>query len=348
MIRLCVAFGGRSSEYEVSCTSAYSVIKNIDRTKYMTVLVGITKQGVWYRYTGSTEKIKDGSWCGEKDFLTPCRLPQSYGDHAIYTDNERLPIDVFFPVMHGENCEDGTLQGALSLCGIPFVGSGCTASAVAMDKAFTKRIVRGEGIPQAEELVFTRRALMTDMHSALMAVGEKFTYPVFVKPANAGSSVGVSKVRSESELEAALIAAAECDGKVLVEEFIPGNEFEVAVIGNQAPAASCVGEIVPGSEFYDYDTKYVNDTAAYYIPARLSAEVSDKIRDYAVRIFTLLGCRGLARVDFISDGERVIFNEINTLPGFTPISMYPKLQINGGLTYSQLIDRLIDLAQEKE
>ena len=348
MIKLCVAFGGRSSEYEVSCNSAYSVIKNIDKTKYLTLLVGITKEGVWYRYTGSIEKIKDGSWCEEKDSLTPCRLPQSYGDHAIYTDNERLPIDVFFPVMHGANCEDGTLQGALTLCGIPFVGSGCAASAVAMDKAFTKQIVRKVGIPQAQELVFTRRELMTDMHSALTAVGEKFTFPVFVKPANAGSSVGVSKVRSEHELEAALIAAAECDSKVMVEEFVSGGEFEVAVIGNESPVASCVGEIVPGSEFYDYNTKYIGNTASYYIPARISAEVSDKIREYAVKIFSVLGCRGLARVDFFSDGKKIIFNEINTLPGFTPISMYPKLQINGGLTYSQLIDRLIELAQEKE
>lgn len=348
MIKLCVAFGGRSSEYEVSCNSAYAVIKNIDKTKYVLTLVGITKDGVWYHYTGSVEKIADGSWAEEKESLTPCRLPQSYGDHAIYTDTARIPIDVFFPMMHGANCEDGKLQGALTLCGIPFVGSGCTASAVAMDKAFTKQIIRGEGIPQAEALVFSRRELMADLHSAVLKITEKFDFPVFVKPANTGSSVGVSKAKTKDELEAALLSASECDNKVLVEEYISGGEFEVAVIGNDAPVASCVGEIDPGSDFYDYNTKYIDDTALYFIPARLSPEISDKVREYAVKIYTTLGCRGLSRVDFFVEGDRIIFNEINTLPGFTPISMYPKLQIHGGLTYSQLIDRLIELAQEKE
>ncbi|MCI8589210.1 MAG: D-alanine--D-alanine ligase [Clostridiales bacterium] len=347
MINLCCAFGGRSSEYEVSLQSAYNVIANVDPEKYRVIKLGITKQGVWYVYKGDLEKIRDGSWVLDTENLLPCHLSQNYQDKNLYVDGEKVPVDVFFPVMHGENCEDGILQGALSLCGIPFVGSGCSASAAAMDKNFTKQIVKEKGIPQANSICVFRGDVRENLYAVTEQVTKNFSFPVFVKPANAGSSVGVTKVKEKSELEGALLLAAEYDEKILIEEYISGGEFEVAVLGNQNPSASCVGEIVVGSEFYDYESKYIDDTASYYVPARLSEAVSQKVRDYAVEVFKALGCRGLARVDFFVDKDRIVFNEINTLPGFTPISMYPKLQIYGGLTYGQLIDRLIELALEE-
>lgn len=346
MINLCCAFGGRSAEYEVSLESAYSVITNVDLQKYNVIKLGVTRNGRWYVYEGENEKIKDGSWEKDTKHLIGCHFSQNYQDPFLYTDKGKMPIDVFFPVMHGENCEDGILQGALSLCGIPFVGSGCAAAAAAMDKDFTKQIVTAIGVPQARALCVRRCEIEDDLYAVVNRVLGAFALPVFVKPVNAGSSVGVTKVKQKEELEAALMQAAKYDKKVLIEEYIPGGEFEVAVLGNDNPTASCVGEIVPGSEFYDYNNKYIEDTASYFIPARLSEQAAQKVRSYAVEIFKALGCRGLARVDFFVEGERVVFNEINTLPGFTPISMYPKLQIYGGLTYSQLIDRLIELALE--
>ena len=330
MINLCCAFGGRSSEYEVSLQSAYNVIANADTEKYHIIKLGITKQGAWYVYTGDNEKIRDDSWINDAEHLYPCHLSQNYQDKNLYVNGQKEPVDVFFPIMHGENCEDGVLQGALSLCGIPFVGSGCAASAA------------------ADSLCILRSEVREDLYTVSEQITDKFSFPVFVKPANAGSSVGVTKVKEKSELESALIRAAEYDDKILIEEYITGGEFEVAVLGNQNPVASCIGEIVVGSEFYDYESKYIDDTASYYIPARLPEATVQKVRDYAVEIFKALGCRGLARVDFFVDGDRVVFNEINTLPGFTPISMYPKLQIYGGLTYGQLIDRLVELALEEE
>ena len=347
MIRLCCAFGGASDEYEVSLESVYGVLCNVDKTKYEIICLGITKDGRWFLYEGPYDKIRDGSWAEDKENLTPAHLSLCRGDRAIYAGEKRLPIDVLFPVMHGTGCEDGTLQGALTLCDIPFVGSGCTASAVGMDKSITKAMVRGTGIPQADALVVYRYEIDKDIDKICEAVEAKFEYPVFVKPACTGSSVGVGKAKSSSGLRAALRDASRFDRKILVEEYIPGGEFECAVLGNENPQASCVGEIVPGSEFYDYNNKYSDDTAQYYIPARLPENISERIREYAVTIYRTLGCEGLARVDFFRHGDHVVFNEINTLPGFTPISMYPKLWIQSGVSYTELIDKLITLALEK-
>lgn len=346
MINLCCAFGGRSDEYEVSLSSAYGVLSNADREKYNLIRLGITRDGRRFYYTGADECIRDGSWVDDSAHLFRAHISQNYGDRTLYTAAGDFPIDVFFPIMHGTGCEDGRLQGALTLAGIPFVGSGCTASAVCMDKVITKALVHTLGIPQADAVVAFRAQIESDPAAVCDEVEGKFTYPVFVKPACTGSSVGVSKAKDRDGLLAALECAAQFDTKVLVEEFIAGHEFEVAVLGNDDPVASCVGEIVPGSEFYDYNNKYADDTASYYIPARLPQELSDQIREYAVRIYRTLGCAGLSRVDFFSDGQRVVFNEINTLPGFTPISMYPKLWIHSGLSYSALIDRLVALALE--
>lgn len=344
MINLCCAFGGRSDEYEVSLQSVYGVLTNADREKYNLIKLGITRDGRWFHYTGEDGKIKDGSWVDDTENMHPAHLSQTYGDRNLYTDEGAIRIDVLFPVMHGTNCEDGVLQGALELCGIPYVGSDHAASACCMDKAITKLIVSATGVPQADAVIVTRHEVTAALDDICTKVEGKFPYPVFVKPARTGSSVGVSKAKTREALKEALINAVKYDSKVLVEEFVPGGEFEVAVLGNEEPMASCVGEIEPGAEFYDYDNKYADDTARYYIPARLTPETAEKIKGYAIEVYTALGCKGLSRVDFFYNGENITFNEINNLPGFTPISMYPKLWVHEGVSYSELIDRLVELA----
>ena len=257
-------------------------------------------------------------------------------------------MDCFYPVIHGENCEDGNLQGLLKLSGVPFVGSDNRGSAVCMDKAITKTILATVDVPMADWRLF-RNGEWTE--SDVLWCEENLGYPMFVKPAGTGSSVGVFKVKTREELITALENAMKYDPKVLVEEYIKGAEIEVAVIdelrdGVRVTTASNPGELDPGSEFYDYDTKYVNDTTSYYIPARLDKETSEKVRELAVRIFKRLDCRGLSRVDFFAGEKGIIFNEINTLPGFTKISMYPKLMAEFGVSYPDLIDKLIEFAKE--
>ena len=260
----------------------------------------------------------------------------------------RERIDVVFPVMHGENCEDGAVQGLLELAGIPYVGPHVAASAVAMDKTLTKLVVDQAGIPQAAWHLVRSSELEHHVDHVVAALEQKFTYPMFVKPAGTGSSVGVSKAANREALCAALHAAAKFDTKILVEEFIDGREIEVAVMGNDSPAASVCGEIDSGAEFYDYEAKYVTDTSVAYIPARISEEVEEQVRELAVNVYSAIGCQGLSRVDFFVtyEGNRIVFNEINTLPGFTSISMYPKLFAASGIPYAQLIDELLKLAME--
>lgn len=340
-------FGGVSPEHEVSLSSAYSVLTNIDKEKYNITRVGITKDGKWLLFEGDDSHIKSGEWSlysNKSAILSPCRDRRLYviEDGAIV---EQKNIDVIFPVMHGSFSEDGTLQGLFELSGIPFVGPGCLSSAVSMDKAMTKLILKNYGIPQAKGLLISKRELY-DSYPQIAKVALLFSYPVFVKPSAGGSSIGASKVNDESELLPALKAAFEVCDRVLLEEYINGREIEVAVMGNSNPVSSVCGEIKPGSDFYDYDTKYINDTATLHIPAELSEETSQKIRLMATKIYNALNCKGLARVDFFVDGDTVRFNEINTIPGFTDISMFPKLFIHSGVAYSSLIDRLIDLALE--
>ncbi len=355
---LCL-FGGKSSEYEVSLISAHSILSNIDKSKYDIITVGITKTGDWYLFSGDTMKIKDGSWCENAESLKKAVLSPSPSDSAllVFSDDsnkvEKLHIDVVFPIMHGANAEDGTLQGLLKLSGIPYVGCGCATSAIGMDKGYTKLILNHYGIPQAKCEIVPAFRLKKDLIDVISVCEAISSYPLFVKPANAGSSVGASKAADRDGLVAALKLAAEHDGKIIVEEYIKGKEIEVAVIGNGSYTASVCGQINPGSEFYDYDAKYsISSNSSCLIPADIGESTAEKVRMYAKQICTALGVTGLSRVDFFvyEDGgeEKIIFNEINTLPGFTQISMYPKLMMHHGMSYSQLIDALVTLAVQKE
>ncbi len=355
---LCL-FGGKSSEYEVSLKSAYSILTNIDRQKYDVLTLGITKTGDWLLYTGDIEKIPGGSWCEDSADTKKAFLSASPNDKAIYVlkDNgsavEKVHIDVIFPVMHGSNAEDGTLQGLLELSGIAYVGCGCAASAIGMDKAYTKLILNNYGIPQAKCEIINEFRFLKDKDGVITACEEIGPYPLFVKPANAGSSVGASKASSREELIVAIGSALLHDTKVIVEEYISGKEIEVAVMGNGnnkgAYKISACGQINPGAEFYDYDAKYSeSSTSSTKIPADIKKETADKVRQYAGQICAALGVCGLSRVDFfVTADEKIIFNEINTLPGFTTISMYPKLMMDTGMTYTEIIDSLIYLALKK-
>ncbi len=351
-LNVCVLFGGMSPEHEVSLRSAESVLKNMNPEKYNIFPVGITKTGDWVLFGGTDySMLPTGQWLdypgNRRATISAVReqgLLTFEGDCVV-----RELIDVVFPVLHGENGEDGAIQGLLQLAGIPYVGPHISASAVAMDKTLTKLVIDNAGITQAAWQLVRNSELQNHMQSILDSLEERFSYPVFVKPAGTGSSVGVSKASDRQELKEALLQAGIYDEKILVEEFIDGREVEVAVIGNDSPAASVCGEIDSGAEFYDYDAKYVTDTSVAYIPARIPEEVSEQVRDYAVKVYSAIGCRGLSRVDFFVtyDDNRVIFNEINTLPGFTSISMYPKLFGASGIPYDQLIDQLLQLAMEE-
>lgn len=359
--RIAVIFGGQSSEHEVSRVSAESVIRNIDRDKFDVVMLGITRDGRWLSYEGPVEKLGTGEWqsiAEEADAfgnesLQNSMIGKNISKNVIISPGEgpkSRKIDVIFPVLHGLNGEDGTIQGMLELTGIPYVGAGVLGSALGMDKAYAKIIFEKEGLPQARHLLFDRKQIKCDAAALAKKVEEIFSYPCFVKPSNAGSSVGVSKAGDRDGLIQGLCLAAEYDRRVLVEEFINGREFECGVLGNDEPAASVVGEVIPCNEFYDYDAKYnPESTSRTIIPADIPEETSSKIREYAVRAFKALDCAGLARVDFFVQREtgRVYLNEINTLPGFTSISMYPKLWEASGIPYDELIRKLIELAIER-
>lgn len=354
---LLVLFGGRSTEYEVSLISAHSILSNIDREKYDIVTVGITKDGDWYLFDGDIADIKSGAWCADTSKLCRAVLSPSFSDKGLFVfekDGVKLiHIDVIFPVMHGANAEDGTLQGLMQLSGIPFVGCGCVTSAIGMDKGFTKLVLNNFGIPQAKCKIVLRDELLRDREAVINECETLGAYPLFVKPANAGSSVGASKAADRTALDEALTLAAEHDYKIIIEEYVKGKEIEVAVIGNGDYVASTCGEINPGSEFYDYDAKYSADSnSSAIIPATIKPETAEKVREYAIKICAALGVSGLSRVDFFVSSrcgkERIIFNEINTLPGFTQISMYPKLLMHDGRSYAEIIDNLIELAVKKE
>ena len=347
-LSLAVIFGGVSSEHEVSRMSVTSILENLDRDKYDVHMVGITKEGKWLLYTGEVQEIVSGAW--EQGPVTPTFLSPDPSVHGLVSLQDGkaqiIPVDVIFPALHGKNGEDGTIQGLFQLSGIPFVGCDAESSAICMDKAVTHSLLSAADIEQAHYLWFYSDRFDAAPDTIKQKIQARFDFPVFVKPAKAGSSVGVSKVERAEDLDEAIRKAAKEDKKVVVEEGIDGQEVECAVLGNRDCEASLVGEIGASAQFYDYDDKYINGTSQLYIPARIPEETSEKIRQVAVRAFRLLGCSGLARVDFfVTKGDhRVILNEINTLPGFTSISMYPKLWMAMGLTYSQLLDRLIDLA----
>jgi len=350
-LSVCVLFGGISPEHEVSLRSAEFVLNSIDHEKFNVFPVGITKEGDWILYGGTDYSLlPDGSWKNHpgnrRAAISPVRgqgLLSFEGDCVV-----REWIDVVFPVLHGENGEDGAMQGLLQMAGIPYVGPHVAASAVAMDKTLTKLVADQAGVRQAAWLLVRGADVDNRLDWVMDQVEQKFSYPVFVKPAGTGSSVGVSKAADREGLKSALCNAGTFDSKILVEEFIHGREVEVAVMGNESPVASICGEIDSGAEFYDYDAKYITDTSVAYIPARIGEDVAERVRDAAVRIYSAIGCQGLSRVDFFVtyEGNEVVFNEINTLPGFTSISMYPKLFAASGIPAGQLVEELLKLAME--
>ncbi len=352
MKKVLVLFGGVSSEHDVSLNSASSVIKNIPAEKYEVIPMGITKDGRCYIYNGSPDMLPDGKWLADKENLEPAVISSDRAHHGIIrlgNGAEIERIDVVFPVLHGKNGEDGTMQGLLEIAGIPYVGCGTAASSACMDKAVTNALADFYGIPQAKWVAFDKHAYSGDKAALLANAAEKLGFPIFVKPANAGSSVGISKAKNLEELEAACEKAFEHDKKLVLEEGVVGMEVEVAVLGNEEPAASVVGEVVPCNEFYDYDAKYLANESELHIPARLPEEKLKAVQAQAIRAYRALGCEGFTRVDFFvrtSDGE-IMLNEPNTIPGFTSISMYPKLWAASGVPYSELLDKLIELAMEK-
>lgn len=350
-LNVCVLFGGISPEHEVSLRSAEAVLNHIDTQKYRVFPVGITKSGEWILYGGTDYSLLPSrQWesypNNRRAIISPVR-----GQGLLCVDSDGVEcetIDVVFPVLHGQNGEDGAMQGLLQMAGIPYVGPHLSASAVAMDKTLTKLVADNVHVPQAAWLLIRNSDVKSRIEAVLDKIEANFSYPVFVKPAGTGSSVGVSKVNARDALKIALVRAGAYDEKILVEEFIDGREVEVAVMGNESPVASVVGEIDSGAEFYDYDAKYTTDTSVAYIPARVSEEIAEQLREMAVRIYRAVGCQGMSRVDFFVtySGSRVIFNEINTIPGFTSISMYPKLFAASGIPFGELIDQLITLAME--
>ena len=334
--RIAVLFGGRSGEHEVSIRSAASVISAIDRDQYDVVPVAITKQGRWLPPAESVRLLPPGA-AEALSTDTAVALSQEPGSVS--------GVDVVFPVLHGTFGEDGTVQGFLDLADVAYVGAGVLGSAVGMDKDVMKRLFRERGLPTVGHIALPRgqsRERVSELES-------RFGYPLFVKPANLGSSVGISKARNRKELEQALDLAAEYDRKIIVEAAVDGREIECSVLGNDSPEASVPGEIVPSREFYDYESKYVDDDSELLIPAPITAAQTTEVRRLAIAAFQAAECSGLARVDFFlenSTGE-ILLNEINTMPGFTSISMYPKLWEASGVPYPELIGRLIALAQER-
>ena len=343
---ILVLFGGRSSEHEVSCVSVTTILSNIDKEKYEVYVVGITKEGRWV-LVDSVEEIKDGSFVNSKKqaVLSPDTVEKAL---YIMEDGkvEKVQIDVAFPVLHGLNGEDGTVQGLFELAGIPYVGCGVLASAVSMDKLYTKIVVDTLGIAQAKYVAVRKEEI--EEVSVYETIEEKLGYPVFIKPSNAGSSRGVSKASNRKELVAGLKEASLHDRKILVEETILGREVECAVLGNDEPFASVLGEITPDKEFYDYEAKYQSDSKLT-IPAPISETKSNQIREFAKKAYTKIGLKGMSRIDFFvhkMTGD-IYLNEINTIPGFTDKSMYPMLMAQSGIDGRELVDKLIEYAIEE-
>ena len=346
-LRVAILFGGKSAEHEISVISARNIVSAMDPKKYEIVSIGIDKQGCWFfdegaRLLRSSDKVRV-----EFRSRNPTAVLPGVTATPIVTPRRRLgEVDVVFPVLHGPFGEDGTVQGLLKLANLPFVGSGVLGSAVGMDKDVMKRLLRDAKVPIAKFLVFERSEAS---RINLAAVKRVLGFPFFVKPANLGSSVGISKVSANKQFDSAITEAFRYDSKVLIEENIPGREIECSVLGNENPIVSLPGEIITRHDFYSYDAKYLDEKGAQLvIPAALPKNIVKAIQGLAVRTFKTLACEGMARVDFfLRDNREIFVNEINTIPGFTQISMYPKLWAASGIPYSKLIDRLIQLALER-
>ena len=345
-LRVGVLFGGRSGEHEVSLASAASVIRALDPEKYDVVPIGISKDGRWLVGTGAVKMLPEVLKSGERVSLPPDPTSAALMPLAQGAGHPSVSIDVVFPVLHGTFGEDGTVQGLLELAGLPYVGAGVLASAVGMDKDVQKRLFKEAGLPIVPFLAISRKEWETSRAAVLALIKKKLKFPIFVKPATLGSSVGMTRVKSAHDLPAAMDLAAEFGLKIIVERGVNGREIEVAVLGNEDMRASIPGEIVPHREYYDYTAKYLEGGTQLLIPAPLTRKQVATFQNYAVRAFRAIDGCGMARCDFFLDRRngKIYVNELNTIPGFTSISMYPKMWEASGLPYPQLIDRLIELA----
>ncbi len=343
-INLVVLFGGQSAEHDVSCVTAAHVLRAADPAKYAITAVGITRSGEWQIAEGAMAALAAGP--GQLPGRLEVAGPRTAATSMLVTASAPGGATVVLPLLHGPMGEDGTVQGLLELAGVPYVGAGVLGSAVAMDKVVAKRLLAEAGFPQARFLAFREDEVGPGTAGRCAA---ELGLPLFVKPANMGSSVGVSKAKTVEEVAEAIRIALSYDEWVVVEASVTGREIEVGVLGNRSPRASVAGEVVPGHEFYDYDDKYVDDGSQLIIPAPLTTEQSDTVRQMAVAVFQTLRCEGMARVDFFLDtvDDTFLVNEVNTIPGFTPISMYPKLWQATGVSYPELIDELVRLAIER-
>ena len=347
-LNVALIFGGKSGEHEVSLLSSASIYKHIDKEKYNVLTIGITKDGKWMYYDGNEENIKNGEWVNLASKNVEINLIPSGSKEVgiLFEDGRVEKIDVLFPVLHGPYGEDGTIQGLFEISQIPYVGCGVLASSVGMDKLICKKVFTEIGLPQVNYTDTNRWSFDRDKEGQLDKIEEKLNYPIFVKPANLGSSVGISKANNREELLEGINEALQYDSRIVLEQGIDAREIEVAVLGNDQVEASIAGEIKPAKDFYDYEDKYINGASTYEIPASISKEDMESIRKMAVEAFKSIDGKGLSRVDFFIDknsGE-IFINEINTLPGFTNISMYPKMWEATGLEYHNLIDELIKLA----
>ena len=352
-IRVAVLFGGQSDEHDVSIRSAQTVMGTIDPDRYDVVPIGITRAGGWIvdgdpvaALIGGSEELSPGDSSDAASNVVP--VSPVTGALSI-SGGDTVPIDVVFPVLHGPFGEDGSVQGLLEVAGVPYVGSGVLGSAIAMDKAIAKHVLAAAGIPQLPWLLVTRRDVQENAELVADRLEEQIGFPCFAKPANLGSSVGISKVASRRELVPALHEAAYYDRRIVVEKGVDARELELAVLGNEEPIASVAGEVVPRGGFYDYNAKYIDDTTELVIPARLDPQLLSFLQEMAIEAFRALDLAGLARVDFFVERgtDHVFVNEVNTLPGFTSISMYPMLWEASGVPLSELVDRLIGLAIER-
>ncbi|WP_042277253.1 D-alanine--D-alanine ligase [[Clostridium] dakarense] len=347
-LNVALIFGGKSGEHEVSLLSSASIYKHIDKDKYNVLTIGITKDGKWMYYEGNEENIKNGEWVNLANKNVEINLVPSGNKEVgiLFEDGHVEKIDVLFPVLHGPYGEDGTIQGLFEISQIPYVGCGVLASSVGMDKLICKKVFTEIGLPQVNYTDTNRWSFNRDKEGQLDKIEGQLNYPIFVKPANLGSSVGISKANNREELLTGINEALQYDSRIALEQGINAREIEVAVLGNDQVEASIAGEIKPAKDFYDYEDKYINGTSTYEIPASISEEDMENIRRMAIEAFKSIDGKGLSRVDFFIDknsGE-IFINEINTLPGFTNISMYPKMWEATGLEYHNLIDELIKLA----
>ena len=347
-LRLAILYGGRSAEHQISVVSARSVMEALDPERFEAVPIGITRQGAWLlparsplELTAAGGDLPEVEAAGAEIALRP--------ERAALTAPGLGRVDVVFPILHGPYGEDGTVQGLFELADLPYVGSGVLASALAMDKAMAKVVLEQAGLPQAPYLVVHERAWGTEPERVAAEVAERLAYPVFTKPARLGSSIGITKVKAPDQLAGGLAAAFAHDAKALVEQGIAARELECGVLGNDAPEASVVGEVVPGREFYDFEAKYLDESLKLEIPAPVPDEVKARVRELSLRAFAALDCEGFARVDcFYEEATgRVLLNEVNTIPGFTPKSMFPLLWAASGLAYADLVARLVELAVER-